>query len=46
LASEPRDAVAAARRKDVGLPSRLDKLWPVFGEIVQEFNERFQQEVR
>ena len=29
-----------------GSPSRLDKLRPLFGEIAQDFNERFREEAR
>jgi hypothetical protein len=31
---------------DPGSPSRLDKLRPLFGEIAQDFNERFREEAR
>jgi len=31
---------------DARSPSRLDKLRPLFGEIAQDFNERFREEAR
>jgi len=31
---------------DAGGPSRQDKLWPLIGEIVQDFNEKSREDAR